>query len=74
MSTRIKQNQKTTTASRRIKENGYSHAKADARIAARRTAAEARQTKYDGLTTAEKINLALSRRGASTRELARLGA
>jgi hypothetical protein len=74
MSTRIKQNQKTTTTSRRVKENGYSHAKADARAAAKRSAADTRQAKYDGLSTAEKISLALSRRGASTRELAKLGA
>jgi hypothetical protein len=74
MSTRIKQNQKTTVPSRRIKENGYSHAKADARAAAKRQQAEARQAKYDALSTAEKITLALSRPGSSSRELRRLGA
>lgn len=38
----------------------------------RKEAAEARQAKYDALSTAEKIKLVQSRRGNSARELARL--
>lgn len=40
----------------------------------RREAAEARQAKYDALSTAEKIKLIQSRRGNSARELGRLTA
>lgn len=38
----------------------------------RRVEAEARQVKYDALTTPEKITLVMSRPGKSTRELTRL--
>lgn len=49
----------------------YSHAKADARKEKRRTEAEARQFKYDSLTTQQKFDLVV-KRGGSARELARL--
>lgn len=46
MSTRIKDTNKKTGIARRIKENGYSHTKADARKAKRRAEAEARQVAH----------------------------
>ena len=50
----------------------YSHRKSDARKERKQMEAINRQAKYDALTIAEKVTLALSRRGQSKRELARL--
>lgn len=69
----MKSNTKSTSA-RPIKVGGYSHAKLDAKQALRQTQAERRQEKHDGLTTAEKIHKAETRRGHSARELRRLHA
>jgi len=55
----------------KLKEKGYTHAKADARKFKRQHEADVRQAKYDSLTLAEKIKLVQSR-GGSKRELARL--
>ena len=55
----------------KLKENGYTHAKADARKFKRQHEADARQAKYDALPLAEKIRL-VQNRGGSKRELARL--
>jgi hypothetical protein len=53
------------------KNNGYSHAKADARKNKRRQEADARQRVYDSLTVAGKMSLALAR-GGSKKEITRL--
>ena len=53
------------------KTNGYSHVKAGARKAKKQNDADKRQAKYDSLTIAEKIALAVSR-GGSKKELAKL--
>lgn len=54
-----------------IKNNGYSHVKADARQDKKRQAAEARQRDYNAMTLAEKVAY-VTARGGSKRELARL--
>lgn len=54
MSTRIKDTNKKTGVARRVKENGYTHVKADARKAKRRAEALGRQAKYDALSEPEQ--------------------
>ena len=50
---------------------GYTQIKAHAKLRRKQFEADDRQAKYDSLTIAEKISLAVSR-GGSKRELARL--
>ena len=56
----------------RVKKGGYSHKKADARQNRKRQEALIRQRKYDALRDADKVKLAMSRRGESKKEIARL--
>ena len=53
------------------KTEGYSHSKADARLRKKQNEADIRQSKYEVLSTAEKIALVV-KRGGSRKELARL--
>ena len=55
-----------------IKNNGYTHAKADAKQNKKRHEADIRQERYDLLTIAQKIARAEARSGSSKRELERL--
>lgn len=57
----------------RIKTEGYSQDKADAKRDRKRQEAEARQAAHDALTAEEKFAKTNSRRGASARESERLG-
>ena len=50
----------------------YTHAKADARKALRRSQAEARRLVYDQKSPVEKLVACVNRRGESKREVARL--
>jgi hypothetical protein len=63
---------KSTEATNRPIRASYSHAIADERKANRRHEAFLRHLIYDSMSRAEKIQLAMSRRGSSKRELARL--
>jgi hypothetical protein len=56
----------------RIKTEGYSHDKADARRDRKRQEAEARQAAHDPLTIEEKFAKTNTRRGASARESERI--
>jgi len=61
-----------TVNGHRIKVNGYSSAKLQARRERRQLDAEQRQAAYDKLTTAQKIQRCQRRPGDSERELSRL--
>jgi len=56
----------------RIKTEGYSQIKADARRDRKRQEAEQRQAAHDALTTEEKLAKCNARRGSSARETERL--
>jgi Spy/CpxP family protein refolding chaperone len=62
----------SATPARRVKINGYSHAKADARKATRRDEAEARADAQARLTPAARLAKVNGRRGSSAREWERL--
>jgi hypothetical protein len=59
---------------KRGKQSGYSSVTLWAKRGARRAEAEERQSRYDRLSTTDKVKLAKSRDGDSKRELARLEA
>lgn len=59
-------------AARPVKVGGYSSAALKSKRSLRQFQANQRQEKYDSLTTKEKIDRAVNRRGQSNRELHRL--